>query len=71
MLKTNRVQRVDAGNMSALVEAVKKQMAAQGDALSKDASKLLDGRNGCNGYSADGTAQPATMTGNGIVISEL
>lgn len=70
MLKTNRVQRVDAGSVSALVEAVKKHMNDQ-STLNKDASKLLDGRNGCNGYSADGTTQPATMTGNGIVISEL
>jgi hypothetical protein len=71
MLKTNRVQRVDAGDMSALVAAVKKQMGNPEQSLSKDASKLLDGRNGCSGYSADGTSQPATMTGNGIVISEL
>lgn len=71
MLKTNRVQRVDSGDMSALVEAMKQQLLGQESKLSADASKLLDGRNGCNGYSADGKIQPATMTGNGIVISEL
>ncbi len=69
---SRKIQRVDAGDMSSLVYALKQQMTGTKEGVSSDASKLLSPKNdGLNGYSADGTVQPATMTGNGIRISDL
>lgn len=70
MSNKREIQRVDGGDLSALVEALKQRLAGT-VGVSADASKLLHSKDGCNGYSADGTVQPATISGNGIVISDL
>lgn len=70
MSNSKKVQRVDAGDMSSLVAAMKQRMAGNAG-VSVDASKLLSANNGCSGISADGTVQPATVTGMNITISDL
>ena len=71
MTNSNRVQRTDAGNISHLVEAMKQNLLNKAK-INDDAAKLLHTNNeGLNGYGVDGVAQPATITGTGIRISDL
>lgn len=68
---SNKIQRVDAGNLSSLVEALKKHMGGE-TTINSEASKLLGSNNdGLNGYSVHGTMQPTTMSGNNIRLKDL